>query len=279
MTTAELEAPRARTSRTGDGRALVVLVLAVATLAWLWLALRPGHDHGFPDLVARTTHGHHDHTHTDLGPDPVGPLLTWLAGWVVMVVAMMLPPALPLLRTVRRLTARRARPLLLLAACTAGFVLAWTLAGVVLVAAATWLELMLSSWHWLGEHPGVPSGLAAIGAGAYQLTPLKAACLTACRSPLGLVATTWTGTRGPAVESALVGLRFGAVCVGCCWALMTLTLVVGVAALPLMALVGALMAAERLLPRVRALVPAVAVGAMALGVLLLAGVITSGVSH
>lgn len=84
--------------------------------------------------------------------------------------------------------------------------------------------------------------------------------------------TTWTGARSRPVEAGLLGLRYGAVCVGCCWALILLTFTIGTAALALMVVVGVLMAVERLIPRTRPLVPAIALAAIAVGLLLLAGV-------
>jgi predicted metal-binding membrane protein len=68
-------------------------------------------------------------------------------------------------------------------------------------------------------------GLLLIAAGIYQVTPLKQACLTQCRSPLGYFMTEWrSGTRGALV----MGLNHGAFCVGCCWMLMALMFVAGV---------------------------------------------------
>lgn len=189
---------------------------------------------------------------------------------------MMLPPALPLLRVVRRLGTRHPRPALLVAICGSAFIAAWAVAGGAMMLAAALLTGVIEQWAWLQANPQVPSGLAAVLVGGYQLTPWKRACLTACRSPLGLAMTTWTGTRPRPVESGLLGLSYGAACVGCCWALMLLTFTVGTAALGLMVVVGVLMAAERLLPRTRPLVPAIALAAVAVGLLLLAGVLPPG---
>src|SRR3954467_6208600 len=71
----------------------------------------------------------------------------------------------------------------------------------------------------------VLAGLVLIGAGVYQWTPLKQACLHRCRSPLEFVMTEWReGTRG----ALTMGMRHGAFCVGCCWMLMLLLFVGGV---------------------------------------------------
>lgn len=68
-------------------------------------------------------------------------------------------------------------------------------------------------------------GLLLIAAGIYQFTPLKQACLTQCRSPLGFFMTKWrVGPRG----AFAMGLTHGVFCVGCCWMLMALMFVAGV---------------------------------------------------
>ena len=68
-------------------------------------------------------------------------------------------------------------------------------------------------------------GAILIGAGAYQLTPWKGACLTQCRSPLGFLMTNW---RDGELGALQMGARHGAYCLGCCWALMCVLFVVGV---------------------------------------------------
>ena len=266
-----------------DGRAVIVVVVDLAVLAWIALALTHGH-HGAVALPALdgppATHAGHSHggaALTDPLPLVPGPALR-TSGWVLMVVAMMLPPALPLLQVARRLVARRSRPGLLVAVTAVAFLAVWGLAGLGYAAGDLALRALAGSSTLLRQHPELASGLAAVAAGAYQFTPLKRACLDACRSPRGLAMTTWTGVR-PRRDAALLGLRFGLVCVGCCWALMLLTFTVGVAAMPVMVLMTAVMALERLLPRFRPVVPFVGVGAIALGVLLLAGLVPPGLTR
>ena len=73
------------------------------------------------------------------------------------------------------------------------------------------------------------------GAGLYQFAPLKRACLTHCRNPIGYFVTRWTD-RAP--RGFRIGLEHGLYCVGCCWALMAITLVVGMANMWWMAAIG-----------------------------------------
>lgn len=262
----------ARTGFHHPDRVLAVAVLLVAVAAWCWLAY--GHDtHPTPtgQLPTTTGHGH--------GPGVVGeglsPSAIRLGGWSVMVLAMMLPPALPLVLSLRQVTRRRRTSLGLTALGTAAFIAPWIAAGALLIVLDLALGTATPTGAWLADHPQLVAGSAAIVAGAYQFTPLKRACLTACRSPRQLVLTEWHG-REPSSDVTRIGLRYGLVCVGCCWALMLLTLAVGWPALSVMVVLSAAMAAERLLPRVRPLVPGIALLAIALGIALLVGIVPAG---
>jgi hypothetical protein len=85
-------------------------------------------------------------------------------------------------------------------------------------------------------------------AAAYELTPLKQACLRKCRSPMWFLLGGW---RDGAVGAMRLGAEHGAWCVGCCWALMAALFALGVMSIAWMAFVAALIAAEKLLPRAR----------------------------
>jgi predicted metal-binding membrane protein len=88
-------------------------------------------------------------------------------------------------------------------------------------------------------------GALFIAAGVFQWTPLKEACLTTCRSPLGFIMSEWReGVRGALV----MGLRHGAYCVGCCWALMALLFVAGVMNLVWVAAIAAFVLIEKVVP-------------------------------
>ena len=83
-------------------------------------------------------------------------------------------------------------------------------------------------------------------AAVYELTPLKHACLSKCRSPLAFLVGGW---RDGSFGAFRLGVEHGAWCVGCCWALMAALFALGVMSIAWMALVAALIAAEKLLPR------------------------------
>lgn len=194
--------------------------------------------------------------------------LSWMLAWFVMVLAMMLPPALPFLKAVQALVDGRRRALLLYLQAASTFVALWMVVGVLLALISLLLSEMLMHWPWAVANPGRLAGLAAILAAAYQFSPLKRTCLTACRSPTALMLVHWHPAR-PVASLQQIALRYALVCIGCCWPLMALTLLVGSVLLPVMVVVSVLMLAERLLPSSRPLVPLQAAAAFGLGVLLL----------
>lgn len=255
---------------------LTAWVIAIAAATWLSMILLHDLLHGgsTPEaLTALPPNIRAAIRYCGAMPAAKGPgLLNWIAGWTLMTVAMMLPPALPMLRSFRRLVDGRLdgdRLIMILIAC---FLTVWAVAGLALYGAGTALNVALGSVPDLAERPWLMAGIAAILAGAYQFTPLKMACLEACRSPASVIMTRWRDA-APAKASAEIGFTYGAICVGCCWALMALSVIAGAMALAIMAAVGVIMMLERLLPSVRPLIPVQAGFAMAVGVLLIFGII------
>jgi predicted metal-binding membrane protein len=107
-------------------------------------------------------------------------------------------------------------------------------------------------------------GILLLAAGIFQLTSLKHACLTHCRSPIGFLITHWReGTRG----SLIMGLEHGTYCLGCCWILMALLFVAGVMNLIWVAIIAVFVLAEKVLPS------GDLVGRVAGGMLVLAGIV------
>jgi predicted metal-binding membrane protein len=154
-------------------------------------------------------------------------LLTFLM-WVVMMAGMMMPSAAPMILAFLAVKRRRqADPASLTA--TLFFVLGYLAAWVLFSAAATLLQWGLHTANLLSPAMAVANpffnGTLLLLAGAYQFTPLKNACLSSCRTPLGFLITEWRdGARG----AFTMGARHGRYCVGCCWLLMALLFAVGV---------------------------------------------------
>jgi predicted metal-binding membrane protein len=111
------------------------------------------------------------------------------------------------------------------------------------------------------------AGGTLLVAAAYELTPLKNACLGKCRSPLGFLLGSWRDGVSGAFQ---LGVRHGVWCVGCCWALMASLFALGVMSLAWMAVVAALIALEKTLPWERAATWGTGAVLVVLGVLLLA---------
>lgn len=251
-------APPRRAARDGSiDRQLVALgVLVVAAAAWGLLFLVHGVvGHGGEHAVAGgvavpdvtdSSHSHHRGTAVSPPPVLVGGLLT-VGGWALMVVAMMLPPALPLLQTVRRLVSRQPDPWRLTVLGGLTFVGAWTIVGAAVVVADLGVRV-LAEGYWPNADPRWATAGVLVLAGVYQFTPLKDLCLRGCRSPRSFVLAHWQGRRSSGAETVTLSGAYALSCIGCCWALMLICFTVGTAALPVMVALTLVMAAERLVP-------------------------------
>jgi predicted metal-binding membrane protein len=149
------------------------------------------------------------------------------AMWTVMMVGMMAGTAAPVLLLFAAARAgrdeRRVRPAVL--AFGLGYITVWVgFSACAAIAQSALHKTAMLSPAMAASSPYL-AGAILIVAGAYQLTPWKGACLTQCRSPLGFLMTNWReGRLGP----LRMGLRHGAYCLGCCWALMCVLFAVGV---------------------------------------------------
>jgi predicted metal-binding membrane protein len=176
---------------------------------------------------------------------------------------MMFPSVAPTVALYSRMTNKsRLVPLVF----TTGYLATWASAGVVAFMIgeagnhATGGDL---AWG----HAGRPiAGATLILAAVYELTPLKNACLGKCRSPLGALLGSWRDGWSGAFR---MGVRNGAWCVGCCWALMASLFALGVMSATWMAIVAGLIATEKTLPWRRAATYGTALVLLALGVLVL----------
>jgi predicted metal-binding membrane protein len=197
--------------------------------------------------------------------------LAWLVVmWGVMAVAMMLPTALPLVLLFGRFWRAR-NPGAGAGGATAQLVFGYLAAWFAFGAAASVLQLGLERagavTPAMGElRSAAAGGATLVLAGLFQLTPLKAACLSRCRSPLMFVMTRWRGGPG---GSFLMGLDHGVFCLGCCWALMLVMFVAGVMNFAWMAALTVLMGLEKVVRRGELLARAAGVALVAAGVWLM----------
>ena len=228
-----VELPRGSVRSLRRSTPLWAVLAAVGAVAWV-VTVRQARDMG-------------------VGPGTMGMAVPAFTGmWVAMMAAMMLP-AVGLLAAeesvgIGRVRASRVGRVPGVLAFGGGFLVPWAAYGALAFAALIGTENLVDAAPGVARWLGV--GIFAV-AGAYQLTPWKLRALEHCRMPM--VRTEVPGLAGDLVS----GLRDGAVCVGCCWALMTVLIAMGVMNLAAMAGLAVVIFAEKVLPRPR-LVAAIA---------------------
>lgn len=219
-----------------------VIPTAIAA-AWILAAIA--------QFTGRAQFLHHDAL-IERGPSPGIALLLFVAAWFVMIAAMMLPSSLPLIRMFAFACAKQTRPALVFAAFLTGYVVVWLGFGIVAFAGDVVVHRAADRVAWLNAHPFMIAGTVLAMAGAFQFTPLKDACLKACRLPGNFLMHHYR--RG--VRAAFqLGYRHGLFCAGCCWALMLIGFAAGFASLWWMAALTALMVYEKTARRGNAAVP------------------------
>jgi predicted metal-binding membrane protein len=174
---------------------------------------------------------------------PLAIALTLFAlSWQMMVVAMMLPSSLPMIRLFRTASVSQPGQGRLMATFLSGYALVWALFGFLALGGDALLHRVEDSSPWLATRPWLIPAAVLASAGLFQFTSLKDRCLQVCRHPGPFLVRHYRRGRGAAFE---LGLRHGAFCLGCCWALMLLMFAVGVASLVWMAVLTALMVYEK----------------------------------
>ena len=155
-------------------------------------------------------------------------LLMLLLMWVLMMAAMMLPSSLPMAliyASIRKGRLQKKQPTAPVVLLIAGYVGAWSVYSLAVSVLQWWLHESALLNPMMDSRSYLLSGLILIGAGLYQWTPAKQACLNNCRSPLGFFMTSW---RDGYYGTFRMGLHHGLYCTGCCWALMAILFAVGV---------------------------------------------------
>jgi predicted metal-binding membrane protein len=253
-----------------DRLILLAALITVTAIAWIWVIVGSGTGMSTIGMTRRS------------GMPDIGGMMmeqaSWtlayaglmFAMWWVMMVAMMLPGATPMLLLFARVNRKERvgdRPYVPTGIFAAGYLTAWGGFSAVATVLQWLLEqlgllspMMVATSYWLG-------GATLLLAGLWQLTPIKGACLRHCRSPLSFLVQSWRPGRLGAFR---MGLEHGAYCLGCCWFLMGLLFFGGIMNLFWIAGLAIYVLLEKIVPQGHWLGRGVGVAAAAIGVLMLA---------
>ncbi|HEV2098940.1 MAG TPA: DUF2182 domain-containing protein [Stellaceae bacterium] len=251
-----------------DRQSVATALAAGIVMAWVWILLGAGSGMSAKEMLA--------------GPDAGGMAdmmapAVWTVGyagilfsmWWVMMAAMMLPSAAPILLLFARVNRKEkaaGRPFIPTGIFATGYLTSW--GGFSLIATGLQWELqrlgllspmMVTTDYWLG-------GTILIAAGVWQLTPIKVICLRHCRSPMGFLVQSWRPGGGGAFR---MGLEHGSYCLGCCWFLMGLLFFGGIMNLFWIIGLAAFVLLEKTIPMGSSIGRIVGVGLAGWGVLLI----------
>ena len=240
-----------------DRVAVLVLLGAVTVLAWAYTIQQA---HLMQEMDAAMWRD------MDMSMNAMKPSWTLVTAvllfltWAVMMAAMMLPGTSPMIQafaTINRRRRERTEPYVPTVLFVAGHLVVWS----VFAALATALQWLLQTTGlvttMMQSASSYFSAALFLAAGLYQFSPLKQRCLTFCRSPNSFILSEW---REGALGAAIMGVRHGLFCLGCCAALMLLLFAVAVMDLRWVAALTLLITAEKLLPGGKSWRPAIGVG-------------------
>lgn len=217
-----------------DGRGIALAVLLTGTTALAWVEVVRA------DAAMQMSHGR--------VPLSLAAAAAFTLQWGIMMAAMMLPSAAPMIMLYRGISRRagesseRVIPTELF---TFTYVALWLLTGVpVYVASVAVGDVAARSTVFADA---IPFGIAAtlFAAGAYQLSPAKRACLRQCEAPADFLMRRW---RSGYAATLRLAVTHAAYCIGCCWALMVVLVVAGAMSLPWVLAIAMLVFAEKVLP-------------------------------
>ena len=213
-------------------------LLVVVVLSWAYLLTGAGTMQEMGDMLMPMSSG----------PWTLGHAAVMLVMWSVMMAAMMLPSAAPMILlfgSIARSRHARGEEAIASGLFGLGYVAVWSVFSVGAVVLQFALERAALLSPMMETTSITVAGVVLSAAGIYQWTPLKQTCLLHCRSPLEFVLTYWReGARG----AFMMGTRHGAYCVGCCWVLMLLLFVGGVMNLAWIAGLAVFVLVEKLVP-------------------------------
>jgi predicted metal-binding membrane protein len=195
--------------------------------------------------------------------------ILFMAIWVVMMIAMMFPTAAPMILMFTMVYAgkkQRSQAFVPTWVFVSAYLLLWTLFGLVAYPLALAASSLAGQSMWLMTNASRIGGALLVAAGLYQLSPLKHLCLTKCRTPLQFILSSWREGYGGAFR---MGFVHGAYCLGCCWFLFVLLFPLGIMNIAVMALLTALIYAEKSFPLGRQISQIAGVALIVYGVIVL----------
>ena len=220
--------------RIADQVLLVGILLALSAVAWFATSGLAGGDMRVGLLTGD------GEMHSTSG----GTLGLFMATWLVMMIAMMFPSVSPVVLVFHRWAASRGRPATATWSFVTGYLTVWGSIGLLYYG----LLVALHMWAPPGAAAVRVGGGIVLLAGLYQLTPLKYACLSRCRSPLSFVMQYGTRLGRGYLGPFRVGLAHGLYCLGCCWSLMVVLVLLGAMNLAWMALIAGVILVEKVFP-------------------------------
>lgn len=229
-------------ARNDDRRLFAVLITVL--IAMTWLALGIWSISPYSRFLDHKLLGEIDFA---LSGEYLVFLSFFVAGWTLMLVAMMLPTSMPLVTLFHRLTMQRTDHSRLVALLIAGYLFVWILFGGMAHFGDLLVHEAVEQSVWLEANEWIIGAGTIMLAGIYQFTPLKYSCLDKCRSPLSFITEHRTGSH-ECSQAFRLGVHHGIFCVGCCWSLMLLMFVVGVGNLGWMLALSTVMAIEKNMP-------------------------------
>lgn len=204
---------------------LAITITALAALCWWYVA------------TAATA------SPAAMGPMPEPPVGGLISMWWLMMIAMMLPSATPAILLYSRIRETRHEKAAIAQTWVflSGYLAVWLFFSIIAA-----FSQRLVTGPSMALHSRLAESALLIGAGLYQLSPVKSACVRQCRTPAEFLTRHWR----PGLDGAVrLGVAHGAYCLGCCWMLMTLLFVGGMMNLLWIAGLTLLVAGEKLLPR------------------------------
>jgi predicted metal-binding membrane protein len=247
------DAPGARWWVDRSGQAVASVVLAVAVTAWVTMLTLPGmqmpgmHAGMAPTMMFAPSDSMNMGAIASIGWNWAD-LVTFTAAWALMMAAMMLPSATPMLALYG--TVVRRRGFRTIAGRTtmfaAPYVALWALSGIPVYASTVWIDTLIRSYRWAQEAAPYAVATTLLTAGIYQFTPLKRMCLANCRNPLNFLASHW---RPGLAGAARIGFAHAFYCFGCCALLMVVLVAAGAMGLVWVLLIAGAVALEKLAPR------------------------------